>query len=129
MELPSWYIEQAQDYISILRSSEMYSEKELSRATESQRLAEYKLMKMKMNSNHVKIKESSSNKTVIELKTYPNNALYDGYQNFRARNNGDQTDSWSSVFGTKTHTHSVAKSQEFARAPSHPLQRIKRNFT
>jgi len=50
MTLPKWYVETAEDYLSILRSAQEYSQSELFEATRNQRLAEYKLMKEK-NSN------------------------------------------------------------------------------
>lgn len=50
MVLPKWYIECAEDYLSILQSSKDYTHTELLEATKNQRLAEYKLMRERMNS-------------------------------------------------------------------------------
>jgi hypothetical protein len=50
MTLPKWYIECAEDYLSILRSSKDYTHTELLEATKNQRLAEYKLMRERMAS-------------------------------------------------------------------------------
>jgi len=51
MTLPRWYTERAEDYLSILRSAHEYSQAELFEATRNQRLAEYKLMREKMQSD------------------------------------------------------------------------------
>lgn len=51
MALPGWYVESAEDYLSILRSAREYSQAELFDATRNQRLAEYKLMREKMQSD------------------------------------------------------------------------------
>lgn len=44
MTLPVWYVEQVQDYLSIIRNSEQYTLKELMEATKAQRQREYALM-------------------------------------------------------------------------------------
>lgn len=44
-QLPPWYVEQAEDYLSVLRHSADYSRRELMDATRTQRLAEYRLMR------------------------------------------------------------------------------------
>ena len=51
MTLPLWYLECAEDYLSILRSTQEYTQAELFEATRNQRLAEYKLMKWKMQND------------------------------------------------------------------------------
>ena len=51
MTLPIWYLERAEDYLSILRSAQEYSQSELFEATRNQRLAEYKLMKENMQAD------------------------------------------------------------------------------
>ena len=45
--LPDWYLIQAQDYISMLRNTEMYTHEELLSITKKQRQFEYKLMRVK----------------------------------------------------------------------------------
>jgi len=47
MTLPRWYVDCAEDYLSILSSAKEYSQSELFEATRNQRAAEYKLMKEK----------------------------------------------------------------------------------
>lgn len=50
MVLPTWYYNQAKDYISIMSNSEYYTTMELCEFTKIQRRAEYKLMMPKMPS-------------------------------------------------------------------------------
>lgn len=85
MALPGWYVERAEDYLSILRSAHEYSQAELFEATRNQRLAEYKLMKEKMQSDDTDM--TVSNSTVppapvappqVNLQHYDNSVMYRG---------------------------------------------------
>ena len=88
MALPGWYIERAEDYLSILRSAHEYSQAELFDATRNQRLAEYKLMREKTQSDD---KDSASDSTVppaapvappppqVNLQQYDSSVMYKGH--------------------------------------------------
>lgn len=45
--LPDWYLIQAQDYISMLQNTEMYTHEELLSITKKQRQFEHQLMRVK----------------------------------------------------------------------------------
>lgn len=80
MSLPAWYLECAEDYLSILRNSHTYSKAELFQATKTQRLAEYKLwherrVKEKGGANE----EFAQGTTELQqLKPYSENSMYQG---------------------------------------------------
>tara|TARA_B110000027_G_C15982509_1_gene239394 strand:+ start:122 stop:454 length:333 start_codon:yes stop_codon:yes gene_type:complete len=88
MALPRWYVERAEDYLSILRSAHEYSQAELFEATRNQRLAEYKLMREKMQSDDT---DPVSNSTAppeapvappppqVNLQHYDNSFMYRGH--------------------------------------------------
>ena len=83
MSLPKWYLQCAEDYLSILRSSQDYTQSELFEATRNQRLAEYKLMKEKMRvkTKEGLVEESSmapvSNSSLVPTQSLVNLRLYD----------------------------------------------------
>uniref|UniRef100_A0A6C0J059 Uncharacterized protein n=1 Tax=viral metagenome TaxID=1070528 RepID=A0A6C0J059_9ZZZZ len=89
MTLPIWYIECAEDYLSILRSAHEYSEAELFEATRNQRLAEYKLMKEKIQTDDMDMAPVSDSPAVpaaavapppsVNLRQYDNSVMYRGH--------------------------------------------------
>lgn len=80
MILPAWYLECAEDYLSILRSSREYGHSELLEATRRQRIAEYKLMHEVMNEvvEEVTSPITHDSEDRIELKPYHPNVMYQG---------------------------------------------------
>lgn len=92
MALPGWYIECANDYLSILRSAHEYSQAELFEATRNQRSAEYKLMREKMQTDNMVQTDNMdvSDSTVppgapvvppppVNLRHYDNSVMYRGH--------------------------------------------------
>lgn len=75
MTLPKWYIERAEDYLSILRSSQEYSQSELFEATKNQRLAEYKLMKEKMGTDDSNMAPAVSDTPMVLPPAPPSSVL------------------------------------------------------
>jgi hypothetical protein len=67
--LPDWYVIQAQDYISMLQNTEMYTHEELLSITKKQRQFEYQLMREKNGLPRVETasKETKSMKVVMPL--------------------------------------------------------------
>lgn len=89
MDLPRWYLERAEDYLSILRSVQEYSQSELFEASRNQRLAEYKLMKEKMGTDEdSNMAPTVSDTTMVpppvpppsvNLRQYDNSIMYRGH--------------------------------------------------
>ncbi len=81
MVLPKWYIECAEDYLSVLRSYQDYSKAELFEATKKQRLAEYKLMRERMNADEAMTLPPSSTGplALFPLQQYDNSIMYKGH--------------------------------------------------
>ena len=111
MSLPAWYLECAEDYLSILRNSHSYSQAELFEATKTQRLAEYKLW----NERRVKEKEctqmsedacAAPGNHTIPLKAYSEKSMYQGSLSRRAVQSADMkmnlrnTNFWNILKGT-----------------------------
>lgn len=97
MNLPKWYLECAEDYLSILRSSHEYSREELFQATKNQRLAEYKLMKERIN-GYEKIISPYSLPSTIPLQRYDNSMMYKGhFQTNRMKPSNNTRGFWENV--------------------------------
>lgn len=88
MSLPGWYIERAEDYLSILRSAHEYSQAELFEATRNQRLAEYKLMREKMQTDDMDMAPVSDSPVPpvavappppVNLRQYDNSVMSRGH--------------------------------------------------
>lgn len=75
MTLPDWYLECAEDYLSILRSSQQYSHKEILEATTRQRSAEYKLMRERMQKEH----NTYQMERKAHITQYDQSVMYKGY--------------------------------------------------
>tara|TARA_B100001175_G_C19474218_1_gene623370 strand:+ start:50 stop:361 length:312 start_codon:yes stop_codon:yes gene_type:complete len=67
--IPDWYLIQAQDYISMLQNTEMYTHEELPSITKKQRHFEYQLMREKNGLSRVETarKETKSMNVVMPL--------------------------------------------------------------
>lgn len=63
--LPDWYLTQAQDYISVLQNTEMYTHEELLSITRKQRQFEYELMRVK---NDLPRKEEAPKKEAMSME-------------------------------------------------------------
>lgn len=85
MTLPKWYIECAEDYLSILRSSKDYTHAELLEATKNQRLAEYKLMRERIMAlewvalNPVAPVVAPAPSVQVNLQQYDNSVMFRGH--------------------------------------------------
>ena len=87
MGLPRWYLECAEDYLSVLRFSQNYSRKELLEATKKQRIAEYKLMRQKLLHENQEGEMGEGIRRVaaqVSIQAYDNSMMYKG--NFGAYN-------------------------------------------
>jgi len=111
MSLPAWYLECAEDYLSILRNSHSYSQAELFQATKTQRLAEYKLwyerrVKEKECINEACAPPGNSTIELPQLKAYNENSMYQGSLSRRAVQSADtkmnsrNTNFWNILKGT-----------------------------
>lgn len=107
MTLPIWYLERAEDYLSILRSAHEYSQSELFEATRNQRLAEYKLMKEKMQSDDTDMTPVSKSTVPpapvapppqVNLQNYDNSVMYRGhFQADRPKPGGTTREFWENI--------------------------------
>lgn len=106
MALPGWYVERAEDYLSILRSAHEYSQTELFEATRNQRLAEYKLMKEKMQSDTETVVSNSTAPPAapvapppsVNLLQYDNSVMYRGhFQADRPKPGGTTRGFWENI--------------------------------
>tara|TARA_Y100000389_G_C17288112_1_gene426557 strand:+ start:199 stop:501 length:303 start_codon:yes stop_codon:yes gene_type:complete len=79
MNLPLWYIERAEDYLSILRSAQEYSQSEICEATRNQRIAEYKLMKEKMGTDDDSNMAPPAPPPSVNLRQYDNSIMSRGH--------------------------------------------------
>ena len=83
LPLPKWYFECAEDYLSILRSSQDYTQSELFEATKKQRLAEYKVMKERMNvdekSDIAPVHHTALPTALANLHQYTASSMYTGH--------------------------------------------------
>ena len=109
MAVPRWYIERAEDYLSILRSAHEYSQAELFEATRNQRLAEYKLMKEKIQSDDTDMTPGSISTVPpapvapppppqVNLQNYDNSVMYRGhFQADRPKPGGTTRGFWENI--------------------------------
>lgn len=109
MTLPKWYVECAEDYLSILRLAQDYTHSELFEATRNQRLAEYKLMKEKMGEDEDSIMASVSNPPLlsptaplsVNLQEYDNSIMSRGhFQISRPKQNVGKKEFWEHIKAT-----------------------------
>ena len=111
MSLPGWYIDCAEDYLSMLRNCQYYSHTELLEASKKQRIAEYKLMKLKLSECEVRPvgcevgqegEDGQVTNKQIHIKPYENNAMYQGYFNSCTQKKTIQkkSDFWESILKT-----------------------------
>lgn len=81
--LPKWYLECAEDYLSMLRYPDEYTHAEMLEATKNQRLAEYKLMAERLTPRlqdpEGPPRSVAENQPTPVLPLYGTQALYQGH--------------------------------------------------
>ena len=101
MNLPTWYVECVEDHLSILRSSQDYTQTELFEATKNQRLAEYKLMRERMSVDENSDMSSVPSATpvpVVKLQQYDSSIMSLGhFKANRSKSSTTTTGFWENI--------------------------------
>ena len=93
--LPCWYLENVEDYLSILKHANLYNHTDFLQATKQQRLAESNLRTTHLETTSQKPVQKIQQ--VLDIKQYDESAFYNGYSFTNTRIKKVQMNNWDAV--------------------------------